>query len=241
MFRFGSDFFRRRCRVWARGLVLVAGLLLPLPGMGAEVGPRAAVPNPTTDREPPAAGTPALRGTILSATPAQDRVIITDAQGREQLYARGDEITPGASIVEIHRTYVVLRRNGRLEKIDFSRRAAEPVLESASAAESDPAPPEDPEARRAAIFAHPELLLQTVGATTVVEGGQFRGYRVMQPQDPTLIKSLGFEPGDLLTAVNGMPLSNSSDYGAKVFEAVSGSGALSYTVQRGGRTLVVNR
>jgi type II secretory pathway component PulC len=39
-----------------------------------------------------------------------------------------------------------------------------------------------------------------VGATVVVEGGHFRGYRVMQPEDPTFLDSLGLKPGDILTA-----------------------------------------
>jgi general secretion pathway protein C len=229
---------------FVRGLVLGLGLSLALASMGEEGVPSASNPetHTTAGHEPSAAVTPALKGTILSARSAEARVIITDASGHEQLYARGDEISPGASIVEIHRTFVVLRRNGRLEKIDFSRRSAEPLLEeSAASTESGGTPPgNDPEALRTEMFTNPGLLLQLVGATTVVEGGHFVGYRVMAPQNPAFLESLGLKPDDVLTAVNGMSFSNTSDYGAKLFDSLSGTGKLTFTVRRGSQTLVVH-
>ena len=153
------------------------------------------------------------------------------------MYARGDEIADGGEVVEILRDYVVVRRGGRLETLEFSRNAATWKFEGAAQA----TPPEDyRKVLRHAMFTHPELLLQLVGATTVVEGGRFRGYRVMQPKDPELLESLGLKPGDILTAVSGVPL-DTPDYGVQVLDAMSGTGELTFTVQRGGRqVLVVN-
>lgn len=243
MFRSGQIFSSNGV-AFVRGLVLGLSLSLPLVSMGQEGVPSAsnAATHTTVGHEPSAAVTPALKGTILSAKSAEARVIITDASGHEQLYARGDEIAPGTSIVDIHRTFVVLRRNGHLEKIDFFRRSAEPFLEeSAASSESGSTPPgNDPKALRTAMFTHPELLLQTVGATVAVEDGRFVGYRVMTPQDPAFLESLGLKPGDILTAVNGMSFSNTSDYGAQLFDSLSGAGKLTYTVRRGTMTLVVN-
>jgi type II secretory pathway component PulC len=83
------------------------------------------------------------------------------------------------------------------------------------------------------------LLLNLVGATAVVEGGHFRGYRVMKPEDPAFIESLGLKPGDVLIAVNGVPL-NTPDYGVQVLDAMSGTDKLAFTVQRGSEILVLN-
>ncbi len=88
------------------------------------------------------------------------------------------------------------------------------------------------------MFSHPELLLQLVGATAVVEDGHFRGYRVTQPNDPTFLESLGLKPGDLLTAVNGVPL-DTPDYGSQALDALSATGELTFTVRRGDQILVV--
>jgi general secretion pathway protein C len=102
-------------------------------------------------------------------------------------------------------------------------------------------PPEDyREVLRHALFTHPEQLLTLVGATVVVEGGRFRGYRVMQPENPAFLGSLGLKPGDILTGVNGVPLNDTRDYGVQVLDALSGTDKLTCTVQRGKQTLVVS-
>jgi len=252
MFRSGSDFFQRRRRVRTRGLVLAAGLSLTLVGAGhgapsasgtSDV-PAAPTPSPVPV-VPPAADAPSppadgasLTGTILSPQSANARAIITDGHGRQRVYARGDEVADGGEVVEIHRDYVVVRRGGRLETLEFPWNAATRKLERAKPGVVPETSPEDSrEVLRHKMFTDPQLLLQLVGATAVVEGGQFRGYRVMQPADPTFIESLGLEPGDILTGVNGVPFT--PDYGAQVLDAMSGIGKLTYTVQRGDQVLVV--
>jgi general secretion pathway protein C len=253
MFQSGSGFFQIRCRARKRWLVLAAVLSLTL--VGAANGAQSssgdsgipAVPEPssapvTTPEarapSPPSDGT-SLTGTILATKPANARVIITDIRGRQRVYARGDETPDGAVVVEIHRDHVVLWRGGRLETLEFMWNAATRMFERAIPL-AQATPPEDyRKVLRHAMFTHPELLLQMVGATVVVEGGHFRGYRVMQPEDPTFLDSLGLKPGDILTGVNGVPL-DTPDYGTHVLDAMSGTGKMIFTVQRGNQTLVVS-
>jgi general secretion pathway protein C len=254
MFLPGLDFFQRRSRVRKRWLALAAVLSLTLVGAGngapssSGVSDLPAAPEPSSvpaispeaDAPAPPAHGALLTGTILSSKSADARTIISDRHDRQRVYARGDEIADGGEVVEIHRDYVVVRRGGRLETLDFSRNAATRMLEHATPDAAQTTPPEDyREVLRHAMFTHPELLLQLVGATAVVEGGHFRGYRVMQPADPAFLESLGLKPGDMLTAVNGAPL-DTPDFGAQVLDAVTGTGVLTFTVQRGGQILVVS-
>ena len=254
MFRSGPDFFQRQCRARKRWLVLAAVLSLTLVGAGngapsssGESDVPAAGKPSSTPMTAPEAGAPSppadgrvLRGTILSAKSVDARTIITDGRGRQRVYARGDETLDGAEVVEIHRDHVVLRRGGRLEMLEFSWNAATRMFERATPGAAQVTLPEDsPEALRHKMFADPGLLLQLVGASAVVESGQFRGYRVMKPEDPAFLESLGLKPGDVLTAVNGLPL-NTPDYGAQALEAVSGTGKLTFTVQRGGQVLILS-
>jgi general secretion pathway protein C len=203
---------------------------VPEPSSAPVTTPEAGAPSPPVD------GT-SLTGTILATKSANTRVIITDTRGRQRVYARGDETPDGAEVVEIHRDHVVLRRGGRLETLEFSWNTAVRILARSAASET---PPQDyNEVLRHAMFTHPELLLQMVGATVVVEGGHFRGYRVMRPEDPTFLDSLGLKPGDILTGVNGVPL-DTPDYGTHVLDAMSGTGKLIFTIQRGNQILVVS-
>jgi general secretion pathway protein C len=254
MFRSGPDFFQRRWRVRTRRLLLIAGLSLTLVGTGNGAPSSSgdpdvpAAPAPSSvPVVPPAADAPSspsdgalLTGTILSTQSDDTRAIISDRRGHQRVYARGDEIADGGEVVEIHRDYVVVRRGGRMETFKFSWNAATRKFERATPGAAQETPPEDyQEVLRHAMFTHPELLLGLVGATAVVEGGHFRGYRVTQPKDPAFLESLGLKPGDMLTAVNGVPL-DTPDYGAQVLDALSGGEELTFTVQRGSQVLVVS-
>jgi general secretion pathway protein C len=253
MFRSGSDYFQRRCRAQKRWLVLPAVLSLTLVGAAnttqsstGDSGVTAArIPSsvPLVSRKAnassPRANDALLTGTILSTHAADARTIITDRRGRQRVYARGDDLADGGEVVEIHRVYVIVRRGGRLQRLDFSRIEATETFERATpGADQTISPGDYHKVLRHAMFSQPGLLLQLVGATAVVEGGHFRGYCVTQPENPAFLESIGLKPGDLLTAVNGVPL-DTPDYGTQVLDAMTGSGELTFTVQRGSQVLVV--
>lgn len=241
---------RERNNIRRRGVVL--GLAVALMLLGAwnvvrsspAAGTLAVRESMALPREavapPPVSGGTALTGTILSARLAELRTIIADVRGRQRVYAYGDEISDGGKVVEIHRDYVVLRRNGRRETLEFSWNAVARALERATRGETQETQPAgDLEILRHEMFTHPELLLELVGAAPVVEGERFVGYHVMEPEDPAFLESLGLKPGDILTAVNGVPL-NTPDYGAQLLDAMSGTGKLTFTVRRGGQVLILS-
>jgi len=247
MFLPRSGFVQKRRRIRGRWLALAAGLSLTLSGVGdgaqTDSFDESDVPAAMrdADRAAPRAVGAVVTGTILYSKSADALTIIRDRQGQQQVYARGDEIPDGGEVVEIHRNYIVVRRDGSLERLEFSwAAAATPMSVRAVPGEAQATPPEDQRtALRRRMFSHPELLLQLVGATAVVEGGQFRGYRVTQPSDPAFLESLGLKPGDLLTAVNGVPL-DTPDYGSGALDALSATGQLTFTVRRGDQVLGVS-
>ena len=249
MLRSGPDFFQRWCRVWKRRLVLAAGLTLAgaanaaqssTDDSGVTAAPTASsVPMVSSKAEASSPGTngTSLTGTILSTHATNARTIITDRHGHQRVYARGDEIADGGEVVEIHRDYVIVRRGWRLQRLDLSWTATTGTVERATLAQAMPAE-DHRKVLRHAMFSQPALLLELAGATADVEDGHFRGYRVTQPNDPAFLESLGLKPGDLLTAVNGVPL-DTPDYGAHVLDTLSAAGELTFTVRRGSQILVV--
>ena len=253
MFRRNPDSLQRRRRVRARGLALGFGLSLTLiraaDGVqGASDDPRAPAvnePEPTLEAAPEANVLPsasaavALTGTILSAKSGEARAIIADVRGRQWIYERGDEIVGGGTVVEIHPDHVLLWRDGRLEALAFGGNTVARATQGAPEPSQETSPEDYPQVLRDAVFTRPELLLQLVGATVAVEEGRFLGYRVMKPEDPAFLESLGIEPGDVLTEVNGVPLATTSDYGAELFDTLRETGRLTYTVRRGNEMLVM--
>ena len=73
-----------------------------------------------------------------------------------------------------------------------------------------------------------------VNAQPVMEGGQLKGYRLKPGRDRKLFSSVGLQPGDIVTNVNGIPLNDMSQMGA-VFEQLSSANRLDVTVERGGQ------
>ncbi len=61
---------------------------------------------------------------------------------------------------------------------------------------------------RDALTTNPQSLAGLAQAEPVQEDGKFKGYRVQPGSDPALFSSLGLEPGDVVTAVNGIALDN---------------------------------
>lgn len=252
MFLWYPDRLRKWHRIGRRWLGLAAGLLLTLSGAGYAKPVSADETGVSTTTTPsalsevarhegestPGADNAELKGTVLSSHAAGTRTIITDSRGRQQVYAIGDEIPDGGEVVEIHRDYVIVRHNGRLQRLDFAWTGASGSVDQSMPAHAASAENHHRLVLRHEMLSQPGLLLELVGAAAVIEDGHFRGYRVTQPEDPAFLKSLGLKPGDMLTAVNGVPL-DTPDYGTRVLEAMAGNGELTFTIQRGSQVLVV--
>ena len=61
---------------------------------------------------------------------------------------------------------------------------------------------------RERLYQNPQSLAEVVNVSAVREGGALLGYRVSPGKDQEQFAQLGFKPGDLVTAVNGVSLDN---------------------------------
>lgn len=220
--------------VWAAEVAIDVHAL-DRPGMGPArsraslmAAPGRSAPHVADTRTP-------LRGTIVSASPAGDRAIIADPHGRQRTYGLGDTISGGGTIVEIDSDRIVIRLGGELATLRFSWQAP---VRTARTMTATAAADIHLEKLRATMLSNPGLLLQLVGALPVTDGQRPWGFRVIKRADKKLLHYLGLEPGDLLTAVNGVPL-DGPKASAQLLNAMSGTGSLTFTVQRGSRVLVL--
>lgn len=187
-----------------------------------------------------------LLGVTLSKASSESRAIIGGGDsGRADSYAIGSDITATASLVEVTRTHVVLSVDGRLENLSFGKPgSAKPsagktdlrnLIQSGGPSASAPAA-NDADAviarYRAAIQLNPKSVMDRLGLEATGDG-----YRISESASPG-VRQAGFQPGDLVTTVNGQKVGDiSRDQG--YFDEVAASGKARVELQRDGQSIVM--
>jgi len=190
-----------------------------------------------------------LKGLIAVDNQEQALAIIAQGSGDEQAYRVGDSVPGGAKLHEILADRVILQRGGRFETLTLPK---EKVTDGA-----DNTPPRSPvtsrpprpgltpngrygpgaqqlKAMRERLLKNPQEAMQMINAQPVMDGGQMKGYRVTPGRDRRLFSSVGLRPGDIVTSVNGIPLSDPAQMG-QLFDQLTSARPLDVTVERGGR------
>lgn len=187
-----------------------------------------------------------LLGVSLSRPSSRSRAIIAGGDsGRPDSYAIGSNITAAATLAEVTRTHVVLSVDGRLEILSFAAPGtAKPAtggtdlrnLIPTNAGAASPPPATDPDAviarYRAAILQNPKSVMDRLGLQAT-DGG----YLISDAASPGVLQA-GFQPGDLVTTVNGEKVGDiPRDQG--YFDEVAASGKARVEVIRDGQSIVM--
>jgi len=185
-----------------------------------------------------------LKGLIAVDQQEQALAIIAQDRGDEQAYRVGDSVPGGAVIHEILADRVILQRGGRFETLTLpkDRMAGDSVgLPPAPVPMRSPPPqgrsgksPQQLRDLRERILHNPQEAMQLINAQPVMDGGQMKGYRVSPGRDRRLFSSVGLRPGDIVTNINGVPLSDPAQMG-QLLQQLTTANRLSVTVERGGR------
>lgn len=190
-----------------------------------------------------ASGSLRLRG--LMSGGADGFAIIADGQGRERVYRVGDELPDGSRLSEIETLQVVIAREGRREALSLERDQAGRGDAGRGRADAQAVTPlpgirgfQAPAGISAASLQSPEPaatgLAEQISVMPVAGGG----FRVRPGRDATLFAELGLQVNDVVTAVNGQPLSSEEDARA-LFAEVLRSGEVSITINRQGREMTL--
>ncbi|MCA1798990.1 MAG: type II secretion system protein GspC [Xanthomonadaceae bacterium] len=175
-----------------------------------------------------------LRGISASADAAYARAVIAGSDGKERVYAARDEVPGGAVVHEIHADRVILNRRGTLETLRLPRLGSDsPVLGSAASRPLTPVAVDNLRDQAAT-----EQMAEIIRPQAVMVGGQLRGYRVYPGRDRQRFAALGLRAGDLVTAIDGIPL-NDPARGLEAMQVLTGSQEAVVTVERGDQTETV--
>ncbi len=188
-----------------------------------------------------------LRGVMAASLADQATAIIADPAGNENYYPVGAELPGGATLEEVHAEHVVLSRNGRYETLSLPKNALDvagttrtsarqPAFSSRPAARPpQPAPNAGALLRdmRQRIAQNPAALGELFQGQPVSEGGRMIGFRLSGGANATTLRQFGLQPGDVVTAVNGVGLDDPAGR-LELLRNIGNAGQVTVEIQRNG-------
>jgi general secretion pathway protein C len=166
-----------------------------------------------------------LFGVRMDMATGRGSAIIATSDGVQSSFAVGDVIEPGVTLKMVSFDNVTIDRGGVAEQIFLDQSIAAPVAQPNGASAVPPG-----EASGSSLLAN------SIEIAPRAENGKISGMTLNPKGDGALFKAAGLEPGDVLTAVNGAPVSD----GADVRSLLAGGGTVSLEVERGGRRMTVS-
>ncbi|HCO0468084.1 TPA: type II secretion system protein GspC [Escherichia coli] len=150
-----------------------------------------------------------LRGIAFGARPGA----VIEEGGKQQVYLQGERLgSHNAVIEEINRDHVMLRYQGKIERLSLAEEERSTVAVTNKKAVSDEAkqaiaepaasaPVEIPAAVRQALAKDPQKIFNYIQLTPVRKEG-IVGYAVKPGADRSLFDACGFREGDIAIALN---------------------------------------
>jgi general secretion pathway protein C len=200
-----------------------------------------------------------LTGIVASTEDGIGSAVIKSG-ATEKVYAVGDALPASGQVVlaKVMPQQVVIDNNGTYELIKLYEA---PVLRSQPGPRGHPgktpqllppAPVERGEYSATAaqqtalaseyrrqLYDSPESLASVVSVSPVREGDRVIGYRLAPGADRVAFDTFGFQSGDIVTAVNGLALSDASNT-VKLYQTMKDATQASFDIERDGGTVTVN-
>lgn len=187
-----------------------------------------------------------LKGVLASTSNSVAKAIIADSSGHENFYSLGMQIPGGATLEEIHKDHVILKRNNRLETLLLPKDVKSSAVSTGVSRTPTPSRPgrigglsgnkstgsilKD---WRGKLDTDPQSLMSLVRAEPVRRGGSLIGYRIRPGKDRQLLRKFGLRSGDIVKEVNGMVLDNPLK-GLEILNSLKSASQVSLAVERNG-------
>ncbi|MEJ2143273.1 MAG: type II secretion system protein GspC [Gammaproteobacteria bacterium] len=179
-----------------------------------------------------------LKGVFASSNPERAYAIISDSKNQDKSYRLGSKIVGGAILHAVYPDRVILKRNGRLETLrlstSYDKSGMKTSIKKSKRISRTPgkviqAPPKLKKLKQT-LLEDPQQIWQQVRISPVLKDGSIKGYMV-EHKDKQLMRSLNLQKGDVITAVNGKPLSDpASLYG--LMNQLKTQQSLNVTIER---------
>lgn len=180
-----------------------------------------------------------LRG-ILSKEGDPAGSVIIESRSESKTYYVGQEINgaDGATLHSVYSDRVLLDRNGRLETLRLPKDLTASTGGAPMAMPSLPQTQAQSAPLREILSENAARLQDIIRPAPHVQEGQIVGFRVNPGRDRAAFEALGFQPGDVVTDVNGTVLDDVSQ-GLQIFQSLGESTQANVTVLRDGVPQVI--
>ena len=202
-----------------------------------------------------------LTGIVASIEDGLGSAVIR-ASGTEQVYAVGDDLTaPGqVTLAKIMPHSIVIDNNGTYELLTLyggaslivpttpsreqratpsDRTVAAPRLEAQPLVASEAKRREVAQRYRRALYETPEALASLLTVSPVQADGAIIGYRISPSKERAAFDALGFQPGDMVTGVNGLSLSDTTNT-LKLYTLMKDATAATFDITREGGNVTIS-
>lgn len=156
--------------------------------------------------------------------------IVAGPDGVQNSFAVGEEILPGVVLKAVAFDHITIDRGGAEEQV---------FLDQSQPASDAPAPGEGAQPAPVAGIDNPTAdgLKRDIGFAPRMQNGRITGL-ILTGRGPTF-QNAGFQPGDIVTQVDGQPVGSPSDLQALQGKIVPGA-RISLTVERGASLSTIN-
>lgn len=183
-----------------------------------------------------------LKG-VLATNPMEygSAIISMGKNGEEKTYVIGEKVS-SATLKEIYADRIILERSGKLETLRMPKEStsglkSSPKNNSKSVAASGPGAVLSD--IRKQILKNPTSFGKFAIPVPVKKNGKVQGYRLQPQGDRALFDAVGLEPSDVITAVNGVELSNPAE-GLKALRSLQRAKSINLTILRNGSEMPLN-
>jgi general secretion pathway protein C len=150
-----------------------------------------------------------LHGVFASTDPSHSLAIIAEKNGKDKSYRRGDALPGGATLHEIYADRVILSRSGKLETLRLKTERIEQPATTRTPATRSTRPAQNLRQLKQQLKTNPQAVFRQVRLQPIMQNGRLQGYRLSH-RDRRLMNQLGLLPQDVVTAINGTKVSDTT-------------------------------
>lgn len=174
-----------------------------------------------------------LYGVRVNAATGGGSAIIAGADGIQQVYRVGAEVLPGVVLAEVHFDHVGLTRGETRELLYIDQSKPAPAATTLTQTSAGPVGQTAPAAAGALTV---DAVRENISFVPRSENGKVTGLQVSAGANAAPFRAAGFQPGDVITAIGGKPVSGGADAAALAARLRPGQ-SVAVTVNRNGQQL----